>query len=79
MAEIRTRISSAEVFVSCILEFGLEGWFRNPPEKEWIRGKNSCKTSFQVGMDLKKYINKAETKERKKTTMHLLCILEDVG
>ena len=28
-----------------------------------------CKTSFQVGMDLKKYRNKAEMKEHKKTTL----------
>ena len=27
----------------------------------------------------KKYRNKAEMKERKKTTLHLLCIFADVG
>ena len=41
-------------------------------------GKSFCKSSFQVGTDLKKrtdlHVNKAEMKERKKTTLYLLCI-----
>ena len=32
-------------------------------------GKSFCKTIFQVWMDLKKYRNKAEMKERKKSTL----------
>ena len=34
-------------------------------------GKSFCKTSFQLGMDLKKYRNKEEMKECKKTTLYM--------
>ena len=43
------------------------------------RGKSLCKTWFHVGMELKKYRNKAEMKERKKTTLHLQKYTADVG
>ena len=36
--------------------------------------KSFCKTFFHLGMGLKKDRNKAEIKESKKTTLHLLCI-----
>ena len=50
-------------------------------EKKCELGKKSfCKTWFQVrdGAE-KKYTNKAEMKERKKTTLHLQKYTPDVG
>ena len=47
--------------------------------KLYTREKSFCKTSFQVGMELKKYRNKAEMKERTKSTLHLQKYTADVG
>ena len=44
-----------------------------------LLGKSFFKTSFQLRMDLKKDKNKAEMKERKKTTRHLQKYIADVG
>ena len=51
-------------------------WFRKEKdEKEQKLGKKvSIKLHFMLKMGLKKDRNKAEVKERKKTTLHLLCI-----
>ena len=67
--------------------FYLEVHLEIPDKEEKLR-KTFCKVSFQVGMDLKQYRNKAGTEEckkttllrnyggktGKKTTLHLLCI-----
>ena len=41
-------------------------------------GKSFCKPSFQLRMALKNGQNKAEMKERKKTTLRLLGVFADV-
>ena len=43
-------------------------WSRKPPKKKQELRKSFGKTSFQLRMGLKKDKNKAEVKERKKTT-----------
>ena len=62
--------------------------YTTPPQSNRNYGENLCKTSFQVGMDLQKYRNKAEMKHArrlypamewwqkrsKKTTLHHLHI-----
>ena len=50
-------------------------WFRKPPKKNISRERGFCKTSFRLMMDRNKDRNKAEMREHKKTTLHLLCIL----
>ena len=82
-------VSSTKVFVSSVKHvrlqhnnafvFWLEVGLETPQKRTETREKSFCKTWFQVGMDQKKYRNKAEMKERKKTTLHLLCIFADVG
>ena len=59
--------------------FYLEGGLENPQESTETWEKSFSKTSFQLRMELKKDRNKAEMKERKETTRHLLCIFADVG
>ena len=39
------------------------------PQRVYNKGKCFCKTSFQAGMHLKKYRNKAEMKESKQITL----------
>ena len=57
-------------------EDGLE----NPSKRTQTRGKRSLsKILFQLRMEVKKETNKAEKKERKKTTLHLLSIFAEVG
>ena len=45
------------------------GWFRNPPKQQKLVEKVFGKTSFQVGMELKKYLNKAEMRNLKNRTL----------
>ena len=53
---------------------------QKPPKKEQKLGKKvSVKLDFKLGWSRKEYRNKAEMKERKKTTLHLVCIFADVG
>ena len=60
-----------------LLVFGR--WFRKGTKKEQKLGKTFLLTSFKFKMDLKKDRNKIEMKKRKKTTLHLLCILLMLG
>ena len=52
------------------LKVGLE-----TPKRTETREKSFFEASFQVGMDLQKVQKKAELKEGKNTTLHLLCTL----
>ena len=55
-------------------------WLRKPPKKtSTIAKQNVRKLDFSCGWEWKRDRNKTEKKERKKTTLHLLCILADVG
>ena len=57
----------------------LEGGIENPQKRMETRGKVSLKFHFTSGsMELKKDTNKAEMKERMKTTGHLLRIFADI-
>ena len=69
------------VFISSTISafvFFLEGGLENPSKRTKTREKSFCKISFQLGWAWKKDKNKAEMKERKKITLHLLCIFADV-
>ena len=66
-------VLSTKVFV-----FYLEGALEPPPKRTETTEKVSVKFHFHLEMGLKKYRNEVEIKERKKTTLHLLCVCQVV-
>ena len=80
VAEPQTCIFNA--FVSSTINklvFNLEIGFETLQKRTETREKSFCKASFHVGMELKRYRNKAEMKECKKTTSICCVSLADIG
>ena len=74
-------VPRAKVFVSNTISafvFYLESGFEKAQIGTETREKSVHKTSFQLGMGLKKGQNKAKTKERKRATLHLQKYTADV-